>query len=200
MTGGGAGPRAADEQPRGGAAPRAADEQPGGGAGPRAADEQPRGGARPRAAKNEPVRIRRAGERDFDALTDLWERSARTSHGFMSDDDFADVHAIVRDGLLPSMDVWVAEDGAGVPLGLLGARERHVELLYVEPTSHGQGIGSLLLGHLGADGPTSVEVYAGNSHGLGFYESHGFRRLRTHMHDAFGRPFPVIHLTRDPGR
>jgi putative acetyltransferase len=144
--------------------------------------------------------IRRAGERDFDALTDLWERSARTSHGFMSDDDFADVHSIVRDGLLPSMDVWVAEDDAGRPLGFVGAREEHVELLYVEPDAHGRGVGTRLLARVGKDGPTSVEVYAGNTHGLGFYESHGFRRLRTHTTDGFGRPFPIIHLQRDPGR
>lgn len=142
--------------------------------------------------------LRLAGERDLDALTDLWERAARTSHGFMADDDFADAHPYVRDALLPSMDVWIAER-EGEPVGFAGVREEagqvHLDLLYVEPAAHGQGVGTALVRHVA---PTSVEVYAGNSRGLGFYASHGFERLRSHTHDAFGRPFPIIHLRRDP--
>ncbi len=141
--------------------------------------------------------LRLAGERDLDALTDLWERAARTSHRFMSDDDFGDAHPYIRDALLPSMDVWVAERD-GEPVGFAGVREEagdvHLDLLYVEPDAHGQGVGSALVRHVH---PTSVEVYAGNTHGLGFYASHGFERFRTHTHDAFGRPFPIIHLRRD---
>lgn len=142
------------------------------------------------------ARVRLAGEADLDELTDLWERAARTSHGFMSDDDFTEAHPYLRDALLPSMDVWVAESGDGRPLGLAGVRGPHLELLYVEPAVHGRGVGTLLLGHVR---PTSVEVYAGNTQGLGFYTSHGFRVLRTHTTDAFGRPFPVVHLVRDVG-
>ena len=71
----------------------------------------------------------------------------------------------------------------GRPLGLAGCRGTHLELLYVEPEVHGTGIGTLLLDHVA---PTSVEVYAGNAHGLGFYTSHGFRTLRTHTTDIAG--------------
>ncbi|MGJ9411459.1 GNAT family N-acetyltransferase [Aeromicrobium sp. CF4.19] len=144
--------------------------------------------------------IRVAGEADLDALTDVWERAARSTHGFMGDEDFAEARPYVRDHLLPSMDVWLAEDVEGTPVGLVGARGSHVEMLYIEPSQHGTGLGTRLLDQVGEAGPTSVEVYAGNTHGLGFYESRGFHRVRTHTTDAFGRPFPVIHLQRDPGR
>ena len=136
--------------------------------------------------------VRAAREADLDALTELWERAARTSHGFMADEDFVDARPYVRDGLLPSMDVWIAECGHEV-LGFTGVRDTHVELLYVEPAHHGEGVGSLLLEHVG---PTSVEVYRGNERGLGFYLAHGFTPSRTHPHDSFGRPFPVVHLVR----
>lgn len=143
------------------------------------------------------TRLRSAEELDLDDLTDLWERAARTSHGFMADHDFADAAPYVRDALLPSMDVWVVEDGTG-PLGFAGARTEagltHLELLYVDPSAHGRGIGTALVDHVR---PTSVEVYAGNAQGLGFYAARGFRPLRSHTHDAFGRPFPVVHLVRD---
>ena len=137
--------------------------------------------------------VRLAREADLDDLTELWERAARTSHGFMADDDFVEARPFVRDGLLPSMDVWIAADAGGSPLGFVGARDTHVELLYVEPGHHGEGVGTLLLAHVR---PTSVEVYQGNEHGMAFYLAHGFAPLRTHPQDSFGRPFPVVHLVR----
>lgn len=140
--------------------------------------------------------VRPAGEIDFDALTDVWERAARSSHAFMADDDFAFLRPRVRDLLLPSMDVWTAVDDAGTPIGFVGARDGHVELLYVDPDAHGRGIGTALLAQVGDHGPTSVEVYAGNTQGLGFYRARGFTETRAHARDAFGRPFPVLHLRR----
>src|SRR5690554_4661716 len=119
--------------------------------------------------------IRRATEADLDALTDLWERSARSSHGFLADEDFAEARPYVRDHLLPSMDVQVAYDPDGRALGFVGSRDEHVEMLYVEPSAHGRGLGTRLLSLVGDAGPRSVEVYAGNAVGLRFYESHGFR-------------------------
>jgi ribosomal protein S18 acetylase RimI-like enzyme len=144
------------------------------------------------------VSIRRASEADFDALTELWEQSARSSHAFMDDDEFVELKPHIRDLLLPSMDVWVAEAGEET-LGFVGARGEHVELLYIAPAAQGRGIGPRLLAHLAdGDGPSSVEVYADNSVGLGFYLSQGFRETRRNLTDAAGRAFPIVHLERDP--
>jgi putative acetyltransferase len=144
------------------------------------------------------VSIRTASEADFDTLTELWEQSARSSHAFMADDEFVELRPHIRDLLLPSMDVWVAESGDET-LGFVGARDEHVELLYVAPGAQGRGIGPRLLAHLaGGDGPRSVEVYADNSVGLGFYLSQGFRETRRNPTDAAGRAFPIVHLERDP--
>ena len=143
------------------------------------------------------VSIRTASEADFDALTDLWERSARSSHAFMDDEEFVELKPRIRDLLLPSMDVWVAES-SGEMLGFVGARDEHVELLYIAPESQGRGIGPQLLAQLaGGEGPHSVEVYAGNAVGLGFYFSQGFRETRRDPTDAAGRAFAIVHLERD---
>lgn len=146
--------------------------------------------------------IRRAGEADFDALTDVWERAAASTHSFMDAGDLADMRPYVRDLLLPSMDVWAVDAGGGSgpraedgsqPVGFIGARGDHVELLYVDPAHHGIGIGTALLAHVTA---RTVEVYAGNEAGLGFYTAHGFAETRRDPIDVAGRPFPVIHLAR----
>jgi GNAT superfamily N-acetyltransferase len=142
------------------------------------------------------VSIRTAGEADFDELTDLWERSARSTHAFMDDDEFVELKPHIRDLLLPSMDVWLAESADRVH-GFVGARHEHVELLYVAPEAQGRGLGPALLSYVdGGAGPHSVEVYAGNTVGLGFYLSQGFVETRRNPTDAAGRPFPIIHLER----
>ncbi|MGA8986557.1 GNAT family N-acetyltransferase [Aeromicrobium sp.] len=142
------------------------------------------------------VSIRLAGEADFDALTDIWERAVRPTHSFMSDGHLADLRPRVRDLLLPSMDVWVAlvEDR---PVGFVGAHDAHVELLYIDPEAQGAGIGPALLARI-ADGagPRSVEVYLGNAAGLAFYHSQGFSETRRDSTDVAGRPAAIVHLER----
>lgn len=142
------------------------------------------------------VRIRVAREPDFDALTDLWERSARSSHAFMDDAEFAEQRPRIRDLLLPSMDVWVAESDDG-PLGFVGARDGGVELLYIAPGAQGRGLGSTLLTYVaGGDGPGAVEVFADNATGVGFYRSQGFVETHRYATRLGGRSFDVVRLTR----
>lgn len=142
------------------------------------------------------VSIRPAGEADFDALTDVWERAARSTHQFMGDDDFAELVPRIRDLLLPSMDVWLAAID-GRPVGFVGARDEHVELLYIAPEAQGRGLGPRLLAELAEGaGPRTVEVYAGNSVGLGFYRSQGFTETRRDPTDGAGRSFAIVHLER----
>ncbi|MEJ7634209.1 GNAT family N-acetyltransferase [Aeromicrobium sp.] len=142
------------------------------------------------------VSIRPAGEADFDALTDVWERAARSTHGFMADEEFAELRPRIRDLLLPSMDVWAASLD-DLPVGFVGARHEHVELLYVAPEAQGRGIGPALLSQLAdGGGPRTVEVYAANSVGLGFYLSQGFRETRRDPTDVAGRGFAIVHLER----
>ena len=141
------------------------------------------------------VSIRTAHEADLDALTDVWERAARTSHDFMDPDDLDALRPFIRDSYLPSMHVRLAEvDGS--PIAFVGSAEGHVELLYVDPPFHGRGLGTLLLDEVGPDGAHSVEVYADNLTGVGFDRSRGFVVSRRRETDAAGRPYPMVVLTR----
>lgn len=141
------------------------------------------------------IHIRPAGEGDLDVLTDIWERGARSTHHFMDDEDFAEARPVIRDRLLPSMEVSMAEVD-GTPVGFIGVRETHVVLLYLEPEYTRRGIGTALLRHADTQGPLSVEVYADNHDGMAFYRRSGFVESRRLPRDTFGRPFPVVHLTR----
>jgi ribosomal protein S18 acetylase RimI-like enzyme len=141
------------------------------------------------------IGIRTAREGDLDALTDVWERAARSSHDFMDPDDFAELRPFMRDSYLPSMHVRLAETD-GTPIAFVGSAGDHVELLYVDPPFHGRGIGRRLLAEVGDDGARSVEVYADNTTGVGFYRSQGFTETQRRKTDAAGRPYPMVVLRR----
>lgn len=136
--------------------------------------------------------IRVACEADFDALTDVWERAARSSHDFMDGEEFTSMRAFIRDSFLPSMQVWLVEVD-GNPAAFVGVRDNHIELLYIDPPFHGHGIGTRLIQHVDA---TSVEVYADNTTGLAFYRSRGFVETARRERDPIGRPYPMVVLTR----
>jgi len=138
------------------------------------------------------VTIRPARESDLDALTDVWERAARSSHAFMDPDDFGAMRPFMRDSYLPSMDVLLAEID-GDPVAFVGAHGDHVELLYVDNPFHGRGLGTRMLAEVGA---RSVEVYADNTVGVGFYRSQGFTEVLRRETDGIGRPYPMVVLKR----
>lgn len=141
------------------------------------------------------VSIRSATEADLDALTDVWERAASSSHGFMDPDDFAALRPAIRDAYLPSMQVQLAElDGR--PIAFVGAHDAHVELLYVDPPFQGRGLGRQLLALVGEHGASSVEVYADNPVGVAFYRSQGFVEVLRRERDAADRPYPMVVLHR----
>lgn len=145
---------------------------------------------------NASVRIRTGGEADFDALTDLWERSVRGSHTFMDEAELAHQRPRIRDLLLPSMDVWVAERD-GVPVGFVGARDDGVELLYIAPESQGEGIGRTLLSQVaGGAGADRVEVFADNVIGVGFYRSLGYVETERYVTTVAGGTFEILRLRR----
>lgn len=142
------------------------------------------------------IAVRRAGEADFDALTDVWQRAVTTTHTFLTDDDVAAMRPHVRDGLLPSMDVWAVEDEGGL-VAFVGAHDDHVRLLYVEPAWHGHGLGTRLLDVAQGGRPSlRVSVYARNTRGLAFYRSRGFVETGRGTDDLGAGPLETIDLRR----
>ncbi len=141
--------------------------------------------------------VRRAGEADFDALTDVWQRAVTTTHTFLTADDVAAMRPHVRDGLLPSMDVWAAVDDDGAPVAFVGAHDDHVRLLYVDPARHGHGLGTRLLDVAQGDRPSlRVTVYARNTAGLAFYRSRGFTETGRGSDDLGAGPLETVDLQR----
>lgn len=144
-----------------------------------------------------PIRKRRPA--DDAALADLWERSVRATHDFLGEDDIQLFFPLVRDSYLPTLDVWLLELADGTPAGFIGTDQEKVEMLFVEPTHRGQGIGRQLLDHARALQPRlSVDVNEQNPQAHGFYRHYGFEETGRSQTDGQGQPFPIIHMRLKP--
>lgn len=138
---------------------------------------------------------------DAETLAQLWLRSVRATHDFLSEDVIAELYPQVRDLYLPAVTLWLALDARGVCLGFMGlqinedATGADVAMLFVDPAARGKGVGRRLLDQARADhGHLTVDVNEQNPQAWGFYRHYGFVQTGRSALDQQGRPFPLIHL------
>lgn len=124
------------------------------------------------------VTIRRGTQTDAVAAAELWLRARKQSLGTIPapvhDDD--DVHRWFGSHVVGDTELWIAEDAAGTPVGILVLDGEWVDQLYVEPAMTGQGIGAQLLSVAKRDRPGGLRLwtFASNTLAQRFYERHGF--------------------------
>jgi putative acetyltransferase len=143
--------------------------------------------------------IRQARVQDRDRLLELWERSVRATHHFLSERDVVALRPLVAEELAgEAVDWWVLVSTTGAPLGFLGFARDTIEALFIDPDHRQQGGGKALVAHAQslAGGPLAVDVNEQNDAALRFYEGLGFSVVGRSATDAGGRPFPILHMKR----
>ena len=148
------------------------------------------------------LRVRPARLADQPALVELWERSVRATHRFLTNDDILNLRPFVAQALAsPTVDWWVLGAGAeaDAPIGFLGFAKDAIEALFIDPDHIGAGAGKLLIAHAQslADGRSlTVEVNEQNDAAVSFYASQGFVVFDRSATDSAGRPFPLLRMRR----
>ena len=140
--------------------------------------------------------IRQAKPREFPQLAELWRRSVRATHSFLTSEQVNALYKEVRDYAFASVDLWVCERETTL-VGFMGLHRTmpHVEMLFVEPAYMRQGIGSRLLDQAKAFlGTLTIDVNEQNPDALAFYQRYGFTIIGRSPVDSQGRPFPLLHL------
>jgi putative acetyltransferase len=141
------------------------------------------------------VNIRRAHPTEFDGLVDIWLRSVRATHTFLSEDDIQSLLPEVRGGALAALDLWVLCGGSGTLMGFMGMSGSNVEALFIAPEFLRQGGGRRLIAHARAlHGELTVDVNEQNPGACRFYQACGFVVEGRSELDTSGRPFPLLHL------
>ncbi|MFJ3150845.1 acetyltransferase [Pseudomonas hunanensis] len=140
--------------------------------------------------------IRQGIAADYTQLLDIWLRAVRATHHFLQPSDIDALLPQLRDVYFPAVELWVAVDTDDQPLGFIGFNENHVEMLFVDPAHHGQGIGRALL-DFGRQSRSamSVDVNEQNPQATAFYQRYGFVQTGRSPLDGEGRPFPLLHMS-----
>jgi putative acetyltransferase len=122
------------------------------------------------------VDIRRAIPADRDVLQDIWLRSVRATHTFLSEEDIQLYLPLVRDYLKSAEEeIWVLCSDSGVPVEFMGMSGNKMEALLLAPEFHRKGGGRRLVPHAQAlKGELTVDVNEQNPAACRFYEACGF--------------------------
>src|SRR5262245_11812563 len=94
------------------------------------------------------MKIRQALPTDRDVLLDIWLRSVRATHTFLSEEDIQFFLPLVRDGLASAeLVLWVLCSDSDAPMGFLGMSGNKMEALFLAPEFHRCGGGRQLVRH-----------------------------------------------------
>ncbi|OPH47149.1 GNAT family acetyltransferase [Paenibacillus ferrarius] len=131
-----------------------------------------------------------------DKLVDIWHRAVIQTHTFLTEEDINFYHKMVQNEALQSSEVWLELNTSQVPIGFIGLDGMKIEMLFVDPEFHGQGVGSRLINHAEKlKGSTlQVDVNEQNEGAVAFYKKFGFVQIGRSELDGSGNPFPLLHL------
>lgn len=73
----------------------------------------------------------------------------------------------------------VVADTAGAIVGFSMVRDRHIDMLFVDPGAQARGVGKALLAQAEAAGAISLECFRDNRQARDFYEKHGWRLTKS---------------------
>ena len=140
-------------------------------------------------------------EEHHDRLADIWYRAVLYTHHFLAEEDLHFYERIVRGGALREVEIWTALNEAQEPAGFIGLDGWKIEMLFVDPEYHGQGVGSRLIRYAETlkGGTLRVDVNEQNDGACAFYARLGFVRIGRSERDPSGRPYPLLHLERMSG-
>lgn len=140
--------------------------------------------------------VRPAIPTDNDVLLDIWLRSVRATHIFLTEEDTQFFLPLVR-GLLTSggLEVWVLCSDSRAPMGFMGMSGSKMEALFLAPEFHRRGGGRRLV-RLAQElrGDLTVDVNEQNPTACRFYLACGFVVEGRSELDSTGRPFPLLHM------
>ena len=140
--------------------------------------------------------IRKADPADHSKLVDIWLRSVRATHTFLTETDIQSLLPIVRESALTGLELWVLCAGdKGEAVGFMGLSDASVEALFIAPEWIRHGGGRMLLDHAyQLKGRLSVEVNEQNPEATQFYLAYGFVVIDRLEHDGEGRSFPLFQM------
>ena len=147
------------------------------------------------------VQVQERHPRLIRALLDIWERSVRATHLFLSDGEIENIKEYVPRALMGVENLTVAENEDGRPVAFMGTENGTLEMLFIAPEERAKGLGKRLLQHgMESYAVECLAVNEQNPQARGFYEHMGFRVYKRTNLDEQGNPYPLLYMRRQTGQ
>ena len=145
------------------------------------------------------LRIRASsGPEEHPALVAIWRGAVDATHDFLAEADRDDIEAKLQSEYFPAVVLSVAEQD-GRPVGFAGTLDGNLEMLFIDASRRGAGIGTALLSYaITEHGVCRVDVNEQNASAAAFYTRRGFEIVGRSDTDEAGRPYPMLHLRLNP--
>ena len=91
--------------------------------------------------------------------------------------------------------LFCTRDEHGKIIGFLGTADDKVEMLFIDPSAIGSGVGRKFMKYAIQElGIKKVDVNEQNEQAVGFYKHLGFRVVDRSELDPSGKPYPILHM------
>ncbi len=143
------------------------------------------------------IEVRERPEHFIQALLNVWEKSVRATHLFLSENEIINIKQYVPQALSKIEHLVIAKDENHTPVAFMGIEKESLEMLFLTPEERGKGLGKQLIQY-------GIEHYAvkklavneQNPQAKGFYEHMGFQVYKRTDHDEQGNPYPLLYMRR----
>ena len=133
-------------------------------------------------------------EATVERLVAVWDGSVRVSHGFLTEEDIAQLEPVVRQAAKEIPVLAVAAEGEDI-IGFAGVAGDKIEMLFVAPEYIGHGVGGRLLHWaIREQGARYIDVNEQNPLATAVYEHTGFRVYERSETDDQGRAFSILRM------
>lgn len=131
----------------------------------------------------------------IEKLIDVWKRSVRETHLFLSNEEIEEIKNFVPMALKSVPHLIIENDVNEVPIAFMGIDDGKLEMLFIDPRERGKGLGRKLLEHgITNYGVKEVVVNEQNPQVKGFYEYMGFKVYERSEIDEQGNPYPILFM------
>lgn len=128
-------------------------------------------------------------------LISIWESSVRATHHFLTEDAIQIFKESLPTILNDISQLIIVQSNQEKPLAFMGIDQTEIEMLFVDDTARGQGIGKMLINYATEElNATTLNVNEQNPQAVGFYQHMGFETYRRTETDGFGNPYPILYM------
>lgn len=128
-------------------------------------------------------------------LLDVWEKSVRATHLFLSGEEIEEIKKFVPTALTAVPHLIIETDTEGTPVAFMGIDDGKLEMLFIAPKKRGKGLGRKLLEHgIEKYHVKELVVNEQNPQARGFYEHMGFQVRERSELDEQGNSYPILFM------